>query len=263
MRKWLSELAYKGEVFFSRAQGIAYDHPSRNGEHLLVRRLAPTVHQALDLGANVGDWTAELLRVTRGKAQIVCVEPDPRNAAILRTRFDGQRAVSVLEAAVSDRSGSAMFVAGDAPGNGIGYVERDCTKGASVRGLTLEGIVSDLGDPEIDLVKCDVEGEEMAVLAGAGRLFERSRIGVMQVEYNVTWHRAGRSLRELFAFAERYQYALLLATPMGFARLPSYGEGIEDYRMRNIVLARQDKVTTLSAFGPTGRARVEHHRAQP
>jgi hypothetical protein len=101
----------------------------------------------------------------------------------------------------------------------------------------------------------------MAVLAGADQLFQRSRIGVMQVEYNVTWHRAGRSLRELFAFAKDHRYRLLLATPLGFADLPSYGLGIEDYRLRNIVLAREDRAPWLSAFGPAGRARVEHIRA--
>jgi hypothetical protein len=101
----------------------------------------------------------------------------------------------------------------------------------------------------------------MAVLAGADRLFRRSRIGVMQVEYNGTWYRAGRSLRELFAFAKDHRYWFLLATPLGLAHLPSYGLGLEDYRMRNIVLAREDRVPLRPAFGPAGRARVEHIRA--
>jgi len=258
MRKLLSELAYRGEVFFSRVQGIAYDRPARNGEHLLVRRIAPCVRYAIDVGANIGDWTAALLRATKDLAQITCIEPDPLNAALLGSRFREQSVVRVLEAAVSDRAGDVTFVSGEGKNSGGGYVERGCTHAMVVRAVTLEAVVSDLGDPEVDLVKCDVEGEEMAVLTGAGQLFQRSRIGVMQVEYNVTWHRAGRSLRELFEFARDHRYHLLLATPLGFAYLPSYGLGIEDYRMRNIILAREDRVPWLSAFGPVGRARVEH-----
>jgi FkbM family methyltransferase len=262
MRRLLSELAYRGEIFCSRLQGIAYQHPARNGEYLLVRRLAPRIRHAIDIGANVGDWTAAVLRATHNLARVTCLEPDPRNALILRSRFDGQTGVRVLEAAVSDRAGEMTFVAGEGAGNGLGYVSRESTSAAAVRAIPLEAVVADLGDPEIDLVKCDVEGEEMAVLAGADQLFRRSRIAVMQVEYNGTWHRAGRSLRELFAFAGDHRYQLLVATPLGFAHLPCYGLGLEDYRMRNIVLAREDRVPLLSAFGPAGRARVEHIRAQ-
>lgn len=263
MRRLLSELAYRGEILCSRLQGIAYDRPSRNGEYLLVRRLTQSIRHAIDIGANVGDWTGEVLRATHNGARILCLEPDPRNATTLRSRFDGHGAVRVLEAAASDQVGCVTFVSGDDAGSGAGYVDRQSTCAAVVQAVTLDSVVAELGDPEIDLVKCDVEGEEMAVLAGADQLFQRSRIGVMQVEYNITWHRAGRSLRELFAFAERHRYLLLLATPLGFAHLPSYGQGIEDYRMRNIVLAREDRVPWLSAFGPTGRARVEHARAHP
>jgi FkbM family methyltransferase len=261
MRRLLSDLAYKGEVFFSRIQGIAYDSPARNGEYLLVRRLAPGIRHAIDIGANIGDWTASVLRTANNLTAIVCLEPDPRNAASLRARFGGQRAVRVIEAAVSDRPGDVSFIAEAGVNSGAGYVDRGSTSALQVPAFTLDAIVANLGDPEIDLVKCDVEGEDMAVLNGAGSLFQRSRIGVMQVEYNTTWHRAGRSLRELFTFATDHRYRLLLATPLGFTHLPSYGLGIEDYRLRNIVLVREDRVSTLSAFGAAGRARVEHIRA--
>src|SRR5206468_1983978 len=124
MRKLLSELAYRGEVLCSRLQGIAYDRPARNGEHLLVQRLAPGIRHAIDIGANVGDWTAAVLRATHDRAEVLCLEPDPRNAAVLRSRFEGQEFVRVLEAAVSDRAGDVTFVAGESTGSGVGYVNR-------------------------------------------------------------------------------------------------------------------------------------------
>src|SRR6266849_9537759 len=221
MRSLLSELAYRGEVFCSRVQGIAYDRPSRNGEHLLVRRVSDTLRVAIDIGANIGDWTAEVLRATRCRAQVVSVEPDPVNARMLRTRFGQQLNVQVLEAAVSDREGRVTFVTG-ATGSGNGYVDHEAAGPVEVVARTLQNIVIDLGDPEVDLVKCDVEGAEMAVLRGSEQLFRRSRISLMQVEYNATWQRGGQSLRDLFGFAEAYGYALFLATPLGFARLPSF-----------------------------------------
>jgi FkbM family methyltransferase len=273
MRKLIAELAYKGEVLCARLQGIAYDRPEKNGEYLVVRRLSGSIRHAIDIGANIGDWTAEVRRATGNGASVVCVEADAGNAAALRARFDGQTGVRVIEAAATDRPGTVTFVKGEGAGSGVGYVDRETERAGSlavrspldarvrVRALTLEAIVAELGDPEIDLVKCDVEGEEMAVLAGADRLFARSRIGIMQVEYNATWQRAGRSLRELFAFADGHGYRLLRATPLGCVHLPTYGQGLEDYRLSNVLLARNDRLPALAPFGPTGRARVEHVRS--
>jgi len=263
MRSFLSELAYKGEVICSRIQGIAYERPAWNGEYRLVRRVARSLKLVIDIGANVGDWTAEVLRATRQRALVIAIEPDSANAEGLRARFGRQQRVRVIEAAVTSLEGEVTFVAGGKPGSGNGYVETsvDSSPGSSlVAARTLQGIVSELGDPEVDLVKCDVEGAELDVLAGCANLFERSRISLMQVEYNATWLRAGRSLKDLFGFAGKYGYELLLATPLGFAKLPTYGVGLEDYRLRNIVLARPDAVELLRPYGPAGRARVEHQR---
>jgi FkbM family methyltransferase len=262
VRRLISDIAYRGEVLCSRLQGIAYDCPARNGEYLLVRRLSDTLRHAIDIGANVGDWTAEVLRATSGRARVVCVEPDPDNARTLRARFGARTNVHVFEAAVAERAGISRFVTGDGADSGVGYVDIGGAGSIEVPARTLHDIVTDLGDPDVDLVKCDVEGAEMSVLTGAEPLFRRSRIAVMQVEYNATWQRSGRYLRELFEFAADHGYAVLLASPMGFARLPAYGTGLEDFRLRNDVLARQDCVHQLSPHGPSGRGRVEFQRAQ-
>jgi FkbM family methyltransferase len=264
IRTFVCELAYKGEVICSRLQGIAYDRPARNGEYLLVRRTADSLRLAIDVGANVGDWTAEVIRATGRRARVVSVEADADNARILKERFAQQQNVTVIEAAVTLRNGSVNFVSGAGPGSGNGYVTfgDPGVKGSRVVARTLQDIVAELGDPPVDLVKCDVEGAELDVLAGATELFERRRIALMQVEYNATWMRARRSLRELFGFARRHDYQLLIATPFGLSQLPSYGPGLEDYRLRNIILARQDSIGMLRPYGPAGRARVEHKRQE-
>lgn len=264
IRTILSELAYRGEVICSRLQGIAYDRPARNGEYLLVRRTADSLKLALDIGANVGDWTAEVVRATRCGARVLAVDADADNARILRERFAQQNNVMVIEAAVTARNGSVNFVSGLNPGSGNGYVTVGDPGGRASRVVarTLQDIVAELGDPPIDLVKCDVEGAELDVLTGAEELFERRRIALMQVEYNATWMRTGRSLRDLFVFARRYDYHLLIATPFGFSHLPAYGIGLEDYRLRNIIMARPDSVDRLRPYGPAGRARVEHKRRE-
>jgi len=123
--------------------------------------------------------------------------------------------------------------------------------------LTLQTVAEDFDGEDLDLVKADIEGSEMAMLEGAAPLFSKRKIGSLQVEYNNTWLRSGRRLKELFDFANDHGYTVLTATPLGLTTYPRYASGLEDYRLRNIVLAREDHREILCPIGPAGRARVE------
>src|ERR1017187_9167932 len=105
----LLNLAYKGELFFSRLQGIEFNQLSRNGEFRLVHALRHRIKIAVDIGANIGDWTDCVLRETAGSAIVACVEPDPDNAEYLRARFSTRRTVTVREVAIGASEGMAAF----------------------------------------------------------------------------------------------------------------------------------------------------------
>lgn len=263
LRTKLLELAYRGEVLFSRLQGIAFDHPRRNGEYLLIRSVRSVIETAVDIGANKGDWSAEVLSSAPRVKRVICAEPDAGNAALLRKRFAGEARVSVCELAVSESVGMGNFVQGGGAGSGIGYLNSsDNEAGAQVRTTALDELARSQGLERLDLVKCDVEGEEIAVLQGAEPLFRSQAIGCMQVEYNSTWLRTGSRMRDVFEFANDHGYELMCASPLGFIRYSAYGEGLEDLRLRNLVLAREDFVRLLRPLPPTGRARVEWERSR-
>ncbi len=261
IRTRILDVGYYGEVFFSRLQGIAYDNPRRNGEYALIRCLRDRIRCAIDVGCNIGDWTNQVLHETSGNCVIACVEPDAQNAALIARRF-ANREVRVYEAAVSDEDASAIFVAGNGRNSGVGHLARSAEDiGTNIRTMTLESLVRDFcGSSDADLVKVDIEGAEMSLLAGAASLFAAKRIGVMQLEYNSTWIGFGRRMHDLFDFAVKHEYAVLMATPLGFTRLPRYGIGLEDFRLRNLILARADYLDALKPLGPAGRARVERDR---
>jgi FkbM family methyltransferase len=272
IRTKLLDYAYLAEVFFSRLQGIAGGEPSRNGEYQLVRALRGVVRTAVDAGANRGEWTARILAETRGLARVTCFEPDPLNVALLQKRFRDCGNVTIYEAALGATCGTCEFWSEGVEGSGAGYVlekraaaflsadERRTVEAGSkitVPQLSLDSLYRTGSCKEIDLVKCDIEGSEMSALAGAEGLFRSSAIGTLQLEYNATWIRTGYRMADLFEFASNYRYTVLALTPWGVTRYPTYGVGLEDFRMRNLLLARGDHLKLLKPIGPAGRARVE------
>jgi FkbM family methyltransferase len=126
----------------------------------------------LDVGANVGYYTL-LASVLVGDAGAVhAFEPEPRNAEFLRRhlRINGRRNVTVQQAAVSDRAGTARFEFGT--GSGTGHLGEAGT--LEVRTLRLDDFCAEHGLAPA-AIKIDVEGAEMSVLAGARSTLARHR----------------------------------------------------------------------------------------
>ena len=124
-----------------------------------VRRFTRPGGVFYDLGANVGFYT--LLAAKLG-ARVVAVEPLPRNVAYLRRHLGLNHCsdVEIFEGVVLDRAGSVHLVAA---GSATAYVG---DTGVPVRATTLDEMVGSLGYPTPTVIKCDVEGAELRVLAG-------------------------------------------------------------------------------------------------
>ncbi|HLM66817.1 MAG TPA: FkbM family methyltransferase, partial [Longimicrobium sp.] len=126
----------------------------------------------LDVGANVGYYTL-LASVLAGDAgRVHAFEPEPRNAEFLRRHaaINRRANVTVRQAAVSDRAGTARFDFGSGSGTG-----RLAHAGAiEVRTLRLDDYCTEHGLAPT-AVKIDVEGAEVAVLEGARGMLERYR----------------------------------------------------------------------------------------
>jgi FkbM family methyltransferase len=124
-----------------------------------------------DLGAKVGFYTLVAAVKTGRGGRVYAFEPLPRNVAFLRRHLDHNRIrnVEIVEAAVSDSSGSAAFEEFESPALGrLGRSGR-----LWIRTVTLDGMVFDNGLPLPDVLKIDIEGGERRALEGARRILER------------------------------------------------------------------------------------------
>lgn len=134
----------------------------------------------VDAGANVGQ-TALHCRRFFPQATIHCFEPVPETVGRLRQAVANDSAVRVHPLALSDRTGSASIAFGrDSELARIVVSPTDL--GCTVITDTLDRFAQSAGLDQIDLLKIDVEGHELAVLSGAGELLAAQRIRAVYVE---------------------------------------------------------------------------------
>jgi FkbM family methyltransferase len=125
----------------------AYDRIRRQGKTPVI----------VDAGANIGAasvWFSKQFP----EAQILAVEPDPKNARICRLNTEG-RNVEVVEAAIGARPGSVTLVSA-----GESWGVRT-VRGGDVPIVTVPQLMARVDNAELLLAKVDIEGFESDLFA--------------------------------------------------------------------------------------------------
>ncbi len=115
----------------------------------------------LDLGANIG-MTSVWLSKKYAFTKVIAVEPDPKNAALLRDNFqlnaiNGQ----ILQAAIGPYEGTACFQSSE-----ISNLGRVSEEGSLVQMISVDAIFKKFSLTGIALMKIDIEGGEQALFDG-------------------------------------------------------------------------------------------------
>lgn len=140
-----------------------------------------SLQTAFDIGAHEGETALMLLETFPG-IQVHSFEPMPENLSIL-TQAVGGRPVTVVQAAVSDRSGSVEIARGDTSFRGSIHGEGPTI---TVPAIAIADYARDKGVARVDLLKVDTEGHEEAVLRGALSLLEKGAIEFVLCECDFT-----------------------------------------------------------------------------
>jgi FkbM family methyltransferase len=128
-----------------------------------------------DVGAHTGFSALLAARFVGEGGLVVAVEPDPRNAAVLRSNIERNqlRQVELIEAAAWSSPGEVTFkVDGDASNRSQGRVALAKTEGSqniSVPAITVDELAFERKQRPPNAIKIDVEGGEWEVLQGARR----------------------------------------------------------------------------------------------
>lgn len=127
-----------------------------------------------DIGANVGYYSILASRSVGEDGLVASFEPLDRNRRFLEQhkRINAAGNIRIFSFAISDRSGTARFHEGSDPAMGGLTVEGD--REFEVETVTLDSAVEKIGRVPT-VVKIDVEGAEMAVLAGGDNTLRTAR----------------------------------------------------------------------------------------
>jgi len=199
-----------------------------------------------DVGANVGEFTLEILEAFRGQVfQLYAFEPSSRASGKLRQRVGDISNLHVVQKALSDHEGTAELFFPDEGSALASLHQRDLRHYNQVFGnkevvsiTTVDGFCVENKIEKLHLLKIDVEGHELAVLKGASKMMARNAIEVIQFEFG------GTSLDSRTYFKDFFQllspaYRIYRILPKGLRELVSYTEKLEIFQSANYLAIRR------------------------
>jgi len=182
----------------------------------------------LDIGANVGYYTALALSRTEGQSRVVAIEPDPENFSYLQKTVlaNGGTNTTCVHKAAADKAGiMTLYVCADNRGDNRLYDNELRSGTCTVDVVTVDELLKSLSLESVDYIKMDVQGYEAHVLRGMQRTLGGSHPLVLVMEF---WPHgltgAGSKPVEVLEFLTAIGLQLFELTPK--ARL----RRIQDYR---------------------------------
>jgi FkbM family methyltransferase len=134
-----------------------------------------------DIGANRGFYTEKFLYKVGPGGYVVAFEPSPNNVNALETRFAQQSNVKIYPYALSEKPGSATFYAnGDGDGTTDSLIERSA--GAVAYQVEVHRGEEFFKIFKPNVLKIDVEGFELEVVRGLGKVLESSTLRSVLIE---------------------------------------------------------------------------------
>jgi FkbM family methyltransferase len=221
-----------------------------NGELYSLKQLSHQWAQQpvtlFDVGANVGEFTLEILEVFRSRSfQLYTFEPSSRASSLLKQRVPDLPHVHLVQKALGDKEGSAdLFFPDEGSAlaslhqRDLSHIGREFGKKETISVTTLDRFCEEKKIEYVHLLKIDVEGHELAVLKGAQGMINRNAVEVIQFEFGGTSLDSRSYFKDFFQLlSPRYRIYRIL--PKGLRELKVYSEKLEIFQSANYLAIRR------------------------
>jgi len=215
----------------------------------IIKRFVPTDGLVFDVGANLGQWTMEVLERKKG-----CIyhlfEPSPVLFQKLKGNLSREIKRGIIVAnqyALSDREDPLVpyYFYPKFPGNSTLYR----------RGKNVEGPPFSIGTPKLEnieirsldkycrghhishigFLKIDTEGSEWKVLKGAENLLRNKQIDYIQFEYGECYKDSHSTLEEVYNYLVENGYEVFKILPDRLKYVKQFLKRREDYKWCNFL----------------------------
>ena len=229
------------ESFAAMTQGKGYGAASIQHENKITHEiLAKKPRLAMDIGANVGNYTAELRR-RNPDLEIHAFEPSASNSKKLLDRFSRDPNIKIQPCAVSSENGTATLFSNKA-GSTLGSLTQrkldhfniDFDVKEEVKKIRFEDYWTEtLSSRQIDIAKIDIEGHELDALKGFGQALSATHL--IQFEFGGCNIDTRTYFRDFWYFFKDCSFDLYRITPLGAQRIDQYRESDERFSTTNYI----------------------------
>jgi FkbM family methyltransferase len=201
----------------------------------------------LDIGANIGTYTAEAISKIPS-AQIHLFEPSKNNFEKLQSRFAGNPNIHLNNLAISDISGVTNLYT-DEYGSGLASLTKrklehfDITydKREIITTIRLEEYWNNtLHRSIIDLLKIDIEGHELDALESLGDGI--AHVKIVQFEFGGCNIDTKTYFQNFWHFFQRNNFDVYRISPLGLIKISRYSESDEVFLTTNYLAANKSIV---------------------
>jgi FkbM family methyltransferase len=234
-------------------RGMGYNNgwqPDRSGEEWFIKNVLPQHGVALDIGANVGEYSKLLLRYTNMTVAAFEPLPDahdrlqdieeayPRRFMAYNVALGRERGTSLIHYGNPTTEHATLSDAAQR----IAYVGEGNTKVQQVIVDTVDSIVAGAGFfSHVDFMKIDVEGYEYDVLAGATNVIQTHR-PLIQIEWNLHQLMTGHTLLDFLDLVGEENYTVWQMLPHGLRPVDPKRPEANTFCYGNFVFIRNDSL---------------------
>jgi FkbM family methyltransferase len=210
-------------------------------EMSLMRRVLRPGDGFIDGGANVGFYSLLAASLVGPTGRVVAFEPFQGHVDKFRTnvKFNGFNQISLRQVALSDKKGTVSFVTNRDVSNRIqSPIDQDAPT-VTVQASTLDDELAGL--PPFTVGKLDLEGAEVAALAGASGMLASATPPLWIIEWNpIILKRMRLTAEDLLGPLERHGYGIVnvQGDRLISAKPPAKG---------NIIVAHRESIEMLES----------------
>lgn len=223
----------------------SYFNMQNNGELYLIKSAKEYFKSqniiVFDVGANHGQWSM-LVKNTFPNSSIYCFEIIPKTFTKLAENCEKKEGFTLNQFGLSNINGEVevTFFPSEDTGSSIQALPWDCPS-ITVTSHVVSGdqYSQENNINEIDFLKIDTEGHELAVLKGFNNLLKDGRITLIQFEYGMTYIPPRITLGDVYHLLSPYGYSIGRLHPAGVKfKLYDMFED-ENFRAGNYVAVHQ------------------------